>query len=40
MQPSIFLAKMFDTYVYVCLEMYFFPFKILGGNDDRRKEAS
>jgi len=40
MQPSIFLEKMFDTYVYIFLEMYFLPFKVLGENNDRRKEAS
>jgi hypothetical protein len=40
MQPSIFLAKMFDTYVYIFLEMYYLPFKVLGESNDRRKEAS
>ena len=41
MQPDIFLARMFvDTYVYIFLEMYYLPFKILGESNDRRKEAS
>lgn len=40
MQPDVLLAKMFDTYVYIFLEMYYLPFKVLGGNNDGRKEAS
>jgi hypothetical protein len=40
MQPSIFLNVLVDTYVYIFLEMYFLPFKILGEVNDSRKEAS
>lgn len=40
MQSGIFLAKMFDTYMYIFLEMYYLPFKVLGESNDRRKEAS
>jgi hypothetical protein len=40
MQPGIFLGKIFDTYIYILLQMYYLPFKILGESDDGRKEAS